>query len=61
MKYIVTMAISGKYQVEVETENEDIEEAKTKATQAYYDADFGDASDIDMEIRTVEPNEGVES
>jgi hypothetical protein len=56
MKYLVTMAIAGKYQVEVETENEDIEEAKAKATQAYYDADFGDASDIDMEIRTVEPN-----
>ena len=44
-KYYVTVKISGEYIAEVEAAS--FEDAKEKAIDAYYDADFGDLTEID--------------
>lgn len=44
-KYYVTVKVSGEYIVEVEAES--FEDAKLKAIDAYYDADFGELTEID--------------
>ena len=44
-KYYVTVKISGEYIAKVEAES--FEDAKLKAIDAYYDADFGDLIEID--------------
>lgn len=46
-KYYVTVKISGEYVAEVEASS--FEEAKEKAIDAYYDADFGDLTEIDAD------------
>ncbi len=44
-KYYVTVKISGEYVAEVEATS--FEDAKIKAIDSYYDADFGDLTEID--------------
>lgn len=56
MKYVVTMAVDGRYTCEVEAAS--IEEAKEQASKAFFDADFGDLEDIDAECVNVENEEG---
>ena len=45
MKYTVAMHVRGYYVTEVEAEN--FEEAKTKAENAWAEADFGELTDIE--------------
>jgi phosphomannomutase len=52
MKYYVTYAISAYYVAEVEADS--LEEAREKAGDKYYEADFGDATDIDADQVIVE-------
>ena len=47
MKYYVTYAVSGYYVAEVEADN--LEEARKKAVDKYYEADFGDVTDIEVD------------
>lgn len=46
-EYYVTVKISGKYIAKVKATS--FEEAKEKAIDAYYDADFGDLTDINAD------------
>ena len=52
MKYICTMRIWGRFVTEVEAEN--AEEAERKADEAWQNADFGDATEIDGELVSTE-------
>lgn len=45
--YYVTVKISGEYVAEVEASS--FEEAKEKAIDAFYDADFGEAGEINAD------------
>lgn len=45
MKYSIAMQVRGYYIVDVEAKN--VEEAKTKAENAWAEADFGELSDIE--------------
>jgi len=52
MKYRVTFKIDARYSTEVEADN--LEEARKKANEKYFDADFGEANDIDGEDIIIE-------
>lgn len=52
MKYICTMRIWGSFVTEVEADN--AKEAEKKADEAWQNADFGDATDLDGEVIRVE-------
>lgn len=52
MKYYVTYKIDARYVAAVEADS--LEEAMKKAEYKYYDADFGEARDIDGEAIMVE-------
>lgn len=52
MKYCVTMRVEGRFTCEVEAES--IKEAKMKASQKYYDSDFGVLEYIDADFIEVE-------
>lgn len=52
MKYYVAYKIDARYVAEVEADS--VEEALKKAEEEYYDADFGEAEDIDGEPIIVE-------
>ena len=56
MKYYVTYKIDARFIAEVEADS--IEEAMDKAEDAYMDADFGVAEDIDGESIIVEDEKG---
>lgn len=56
MKYYVVHKVEARYRTEVEAEN--LEDAKKKADENFFDADFGDAEDIDGEITMVEDENG---
>lgn len=56
MKYYVTFKIDARYIAEVEANS--LEEALEKADDAYMDADFGVAEDIDGEAIIVEDEKG---
>ena len=55
-KFYVTFKIDARYVAEVEASN--VEEAKKKASEAFSDADFGAAEDIDGEVIVVEDENG---
>ena len=48
MKYYVTMAIDGRFTCEVEANG--LDEAKEKAIEEYYDADFGVLECIEAQL-----------
>lgn len=52
MKYYVTYAISAMYVAEVEADS--LEEARDKAVDKYYEADFGDATEVEGDQIMVE-------
>jgi len=52
MKNAVTFKIDARYSTEVEADN--LEEARKKANEKYFDADFGEANDIDGEDIIIE-------
>ena len=56
MKYYVTYRIDARYIAEVEANN--LDNAIKKAREEYYDADFGEAEDIDGEEVVVEDENG---
>ena len=56
MKYYVTYRIEARYVAVVEADS--IKEARKKAIEEYYDADFGAATDIDGEDIIVEDEDG---
>ena len=56
MKYYVTFKVDARYIAGVDAEN--IEDAKSKALEAFQEADFGDAEDIDGEAVVVEDEKG---
>ena len=56
MKYWVTHKIEARYITEVEADS--IEEAKSKSDEKFFDADFGEAVDIDGEAIIVEDENG---
>lgn len=56
MTYYVTYAIDGRYTAEVEADS--IEEAKKKAEEKYYDADFGDLECVDAYPVNCEDEDG---
>ena len=56
MKYYVTFKVDARYIAGVDTEN--IEDAKSKALEAFQEADFGDAEDIDGDAIVVEDEKG---
>lgn len=56
MKYYVTMAIDGRFTCAVDADN--FEEAKEKARNEYYDADFGELECIDAEAVNAEDENG---
>ena len=55
-EYWVTMKVEGRHVAHVYAES--VEEAKTKATEAYQDADYGPLEDIDMEHTIIEDADG---
>ena len=55
-KYYVKFKVEARYVVEVEADN--IKQAKEEAEYQFFDADFGEAEDIDGEIINVEDEEG---
>lgn len=55
-KYYVSYKVEAKYTAEVEAEN--LEDAKKKAESDFFDANFGEAFDIDGETIYVEDEEG---
>jgi hypothetical protein len=58
MKYYVTYSFHATYTAEVEAES--IEDAMDKSKDEYYDADFGEAQNIDGEvIRVEDENENI--
>lgn len=56
MKYYVIMRVNGRFTCEVEAES--LEDAKTKAGDAYSDADFGALECIDADFVTAEDSNG---
>lgn len=56
MKYYVTFKVDARYIAGVDAEN--IEDAKSKALEAFQEADFGDTEDIDGEAIVVEDEKG---
>lgn len=56
MKYFVKYRFEACYTAEVEADN--LEEARKKAEEAYINADFGQAEDIDGEAVAVEDETG---
>ena len=56
MKYYVTMAIDGRFTCEVEANG--LDEAKEKAIEEYYDADFGVLECIEAQTVNVEDEDG---
>lgn len=56
MKYYVTHKIEARYVVEVEADS--IEEAKRESDKRFFDANFGEAVDIDGEAIVVEDEKG---
>ena len=58
-KFYVTMKISARYNVEVTApEIADSEDIIAEANKAFFDADFGDAEDIDGEAIIIEDEKG---
>ena len=59
MKRYVTFRISARYVAEVDVEDpNDLEAIKKAAEQKYYDADFGEAEDIDAVQIKIEDERG---
>ena len=57
--YFVRFKIDARYETEViADENMSLEDIKDMALHNYYDANFGDAEDIDSEIIIVEDDNG---
>lgn len=56
MKYYVTMAIDGRFTCEVEANG--LDEAKEKAIEEYYDADFGVLECIEAQAVNAEDEDG---
>lgn len=56
MKYFVTFKVDARYVADVEANS--AEEAKKLAEEAYIDADFGEAKDIDGKPIIVEDENG---
>lgn len=56
MRYYVTMAIEGRFTCGVEAN--DLKEAKEKAIEEYYDADFGVLESIDAQAIKAEDEDG---
>lgn len=56
MKYYVTYKVEARYIAKVEADN--LEEARSKASKEFSDADFGAAEDIDGEDIIVEDENG---
>ena len=56
-KYKVTMKVEGYFKVEVEAEN--VEQARQNASDAFYDADFGELKDIDANIVNVKDEDNI--
>lgn len=56
MKYYVTMAIDGRFTCEVEANG--LDEAKEKAIEEYYDADFGVLECIGAQAVNAEDEDG---
>lgn len=56
MKYYVTYKVEARYIAEVEADS--IKEARRKAIEEFYDADFGVAEDIEGEDIIVEDENG---
>ena len=56
MRFYVTYKIEARYVAEVEAEN--VEEAKKKAESKFFDANFGEAEDIEGDAIVVEDNNG---
>ena len=56
MKYYVTIKVDARYIARVDAD--DVESAKGKALEAFQEADFGDAEDIDGEATVVEDADG---
>ena len=56
MKYYVTFKVDARYVTEVDAESVDI--AKTKATDSFCKADFGDVEEIDGDVLSVEDKDG---
>lgn len=56
MKYYVTFKVDARYVAAVDAD--DLEEARKKAREAFFDADFGVAEDIDGEYIIVEDEKG---
>ena len=54
--YCVGIRIEGRYYTTVSANS--IEEAKEKATNDYYDADFGELEVVDMNLVNVEDDKG---
>ena len=56
MKYWVTLAVSGRCEIDVEAKNFD--EAKQKACEKFYDADIGDLECVDWKAINAEDETG---
>ena len=54
--HYVTIHLTGSYNVEVEATS--IEDAKNKALEAFFDADFGQADEVDGEVFCIEDGNG---
>ena len=57
MKYIVSIAVNGRVNVEVEADN--LEDAKAKACADVCDMDFGELECIDWDAVNAEDENGV--
>ncbi len=55
-KFFVCLRVDGRFCVEVEAKN--AAKAREAAVDAFYEADFGELSDIDAEARYVEDANG---
>ena len=56
MKYYVSFSVQASYTAAVDAPT--LEEAKEKAWDKYYEANFGDAFDIDARMELVESEHG---
>ena len=56
MKFYVSIAIDGRYEIEVDSEN--FEDAKNKAINKYIDADFGELECINCKPVNAEREDG---
>lgn len=58
-KIFVTMTVTAQYTFEEEvSDNDSIEDMLSKANERFFEADFGDAEDIDGEVVTIEDEKG---